>query len=129
VSLHLLDSDTIIDHLRRRPPAQALLRGLYVRGEDLCISDVVLAEVYSGLHELDRSELENLTRNMLYLPTTPEAATQAGIWRYEYRRQGRQLSTQDCLIAATAYVHGAVLVAGNLRDFPMPELSVLPLEK
>jgi len=129
VSLHLLDSDTIIDYLVRRPPAISLLRRLDEQGETLCVCDVVLTEAHSGFSEQARAEAEGFFASLRYLPTGPEAAIQAGMWRYQYRRQGRQLSTQDCLIAATAYLHGAVLVTGNLRDFPMPEITVLPLDK
>jgi predicted nucleic acid-binding protein len=40
-----------------------------------------------------------------------------------------QLSTTDCLIAAIAVEHQAQLVTGNRRDFPMPEITVVPLPR
>src|SRR5579875_2105095 len=92
VSLHLLDSDTIIDYLVRRPPAISLLRRLDEQGETLCVCDVVLTEAHSGFSEQARAEAEGFFASLRYLPTGPEAAIQAGMWRYQYRRQGRQLS-------------------------------------
>ena len=129
MTLYLLDADCIIDHLRMRPPARAMVHRLDAQGDELCTSDVVLTEVYSGLYEPDRPAMERLLVGLRYLPTNARAAIQAGVWRYQYRRIGRQLATTDCLIAATAYIHGAVLVTGNLRDFPMPEIAVLPLDE
>jgi predicted nucleic acid-binding protein len=125
----LLDTDAIIDYLRRRSPALALLGNLYARGDDLCVSDVVVAEVYSGVHENIRPRVERLIDSLQFLVTSPEVAVQAGEWRYEYRRGGRQLGVADCLIAATAHAHAATVVTGNVRDFPMPEVVVLELPK
>jgi predicted nucleic acid-binding protein len=61
-----------------------------------------------------------------FLETTESAAKQAGVWRYAYARQGRQIAITDALIAATAYLNQATIVTGNIRDYPMPEVSLLP---
>ncbi|HTE86402.1 MAG TPA: type II toxin-antitoxin system VapC family toxin [Dehalococcoidia bacterium] len=125
----MLDSDCLIDFLKARPPAVSLLCRLYAQGDDLCVTDVVLAEVYSGLHEPDRSDAEEFMSRLEFLPTRPPTAVQAGIWRYQYARSGRQLGVADCLIAATAHAHSAVIVTGNVRDFPMPEVTLQQLPK
>jgi predicted nucleic acid-binding protein len=31
----------------------------------------------------------------------------------------------DCLIAATVFVEGAALATGNVKDYPMPEITVI----
>jgi predicted nucleic acid-binding protein len=63
----------------------------------------------------------------IYLDTDATAARLAGEWRYAYRRQGVQLQTSDVLVAATSLQHGAILVTGNVRHYPMPALSILRL--
>jgi predicted nucleic acid-binding protein len=35
----------------------------------------------------------------------------------------------DMLIAATAVAHGATVVTANIRDFPVPEVSLLQLPR
>jgi predicted nucleic acid-binding protein len=101
-------------HLRRPRAAQSLPRRLHAQGEDLCVCDVVVAEIYSGPHAPDRARAtEELLLSLGYLRTSPEAATQAGVWRYRYAREGRALATTDCLVAATAHACGATLVTGN----------------
>jgi predicted nucleic acid-binding protein len=126
---YLLDSDCIIDYLLGQPPAVSLLQGLHSQGDDLCTCDIVLAELYSGLRPEHRDTAERFLSTLLFLPTDAPIAQQAGAWRYHYRSQGIQLSTTDCLIAATAHAHGAQVVTGNTKDFPMPELTILTLPK
>jgi predicted nucleic acid-binding protein len=59
---------------------------------------------------------------------TKEIAQQAGTWRQEYKKQGRQFSTPDTVIAATAYLKNCTLVTKNAKDYPMPQLQVYPWE-
>ncbi len=126
---YLLDADTVIDLLARRPAAVELLSRLDALRDELCVCDVVLAELYSGLSDRERTEAVEFVPGLRFLPTYAEAGIQAGAWRYLYARQGRQLATTDCRIAATAHAHGATLITGNVRDFPQPEISLLQLPK
>lgn len=126
---HLLDTDTIIDVLAGFPSTVAFVEQLEAQGHQLCTCDVVVAEVITGLRPQDQARGERLLGALDYLPTSREAAQQAGQWRGSYRHQGMQLATTDCLIAAVAHAHSAQVVTGNVRDFPMPELTVLPLPR
>ena len=125
----LLDTDAVIDYLRGFPGSVALLRDLHQRGDLLCICDVVIAEVYTGLGPRDRTKAEDLLDTCQFLHTSREAAKQAGEWRYFYARQGITLSTADALVAATAHAHAATIVTGNMDDYPMKEASKLPLPR
>jgi hypothetical protein len=129
MTLHLLDTDAVIDLLYDIQDTLLLVRGLGDHGETLCTCDVVLGEVMSGLHPHERARANDLLDGLLYLATTPAAARQAGEWRYAYARRGQQLAMTDCLIAVTAADHTAVIVTGNTRDFPMPEVTLLPLPR
>ena len=122
---YLLDSDTVIGVLRGASAATRLLDDLYRQGDTLCTCAVVIAEVYTGLRPVDVQQGDELLRPMRFLTSAPEIGRQAGLWRYEFARQGLQLSAPDCLIAATAYHHRSTLVTGNTRHFPMTELAML----
>ena len=125
----LFDTDSIIDFLYGVPTTVALLQQLEAQGNQLCTCDVVVAEVYAGLLPQHRAAGERLLAAFEYLPTSRLAAQQAGEWRSAYRSQGVQPATTDCLIAAVAHEHGGQLVTANLSDFPMPEITVLPLPR
>jgi tRNA(fMet)-specific endonuclease VapC len=129
VALHLLDADAVIDLLYDVRLSVALVRSLFDQRDALCTCDVVVAEVFSGLREEHEAAAEQLFGSLAYLPTTMAAARQAGAWRHQYLRQGRTYATTDCLIAAVAVAHRASLVTGNLRDFPMPELTIISLPR
>ena len=121
----MLDTDSVIDYLAGQPDTTTLLRRLDSQGETLCVCDVVIAEVYAGLLQRDWVRGQTFLAGMTFLPTSAAIAQQAGEWRLSFARRGISLATTDCLIAATAYGHHAMVVTGNAKDFPMQELRVL----
>jgi predicted nucleic acid-binding protein len=129
MSYHLLDSDAVIDLLKGIAASATLLRNLRNDGHVLATSSVVIAEVWSGLAPADQQTGEEFLDALVFLPTSPTAGRQAGEWRYAYARQGVAVSLTDALIAATARQHNAVLVTGNVRDFPMPDVRLLPIPR
>ena len=78
-----------------------------------------------------RPEEETGTRTFLdglvIIPVTYETAEIAG--RFKKRTTSRRLELADCLIAATAFVEGATLATGNVKDYPMQEITVLNARK
>ena len=129
MALYLLDSDVVINYIARVPLTVAMIDELYQRGDRLCTCDVVIAEVYSGMRPERERVTSGLLAGMEYLETSPGIATQAGRWRYDFSRQGRSLATTDVLIAATGLAYGATVITGNVRDYPMAEVSLLPLPR
>lgn len=129
MTLALLDTDAIIDYLKGVASTIAFIQGLNQQGHQLCVCAVVECEVYTGLPPQNRGEAAQHMDAMEFLPTPRRTARSAGDWRGAYRSQGIQLSTTDCLIAAVAVEHDAILVTANLRHFPMPELTLQPLPR
>lgn len=129
MSLHLLDSDSVIDFFAGFAPTVSLLNSLVAQGDKLCVCDIVMAEVYSGLSPADRDRRGAFLAALRFLPTSSAAARQAGAWRYAFARRGQPLATTDCVIAAVAHAHSATLVTGNIRHFPMEEIVILPLPR
>ena len=129
VALYLLDTDAVIHFFKRFPSSVELIQQLFQQGENLCTCAVVMAVVYAGLNPIERGRGEELLGSLRFFAASPGAARQAGLWRYAFARQGVQLATTDCLIAAIAHERGATLVTGNMDDYPMPELRRLPLPR
>jgi predicted nucleic acid-binding protein len=128
---HLLDTDTIIDALKLVRSTLDFLEDLSRRGDTLCTNDIVLCEVYAGLHPQDVPAAEQFLATLTYLPTSATAARVAGGWKYRYARQGQTLSHTDCLNAACAQEHQATVITGNVRDYPMLAAgsTLLPLPR
>lgn len=129
VTLYLLDTDAVIDFFKGFPSTVELIQNLFRQSETLCTCAVVVAEVYAGLNPSERERGQELLGSLRFFPTSPEAAAQAGLWRYAFARQGVPLATTDCLIAAIAHAHRATLITGNTDDYPMPELRRMPLPR
>jgi predicted nucleic acid-binding protein len=96
---------------------------------DYSTCSIVAAEFETGLDPALLPRIEPYLEGLTYLQTSRIAARQAGRWRYEFRRRGVTLALTDCLIAATAHEHGAQIVTGNVRDYPMPGVTVLALPR
>jgi len=72
------------------------------------------------------SEATNaLLDGLVILPVTRAVADLAGSFKQRDRHRRRTLELADCLIAATAALEGATLATGNVRDYPMPEITLL----
>jgi predicted nucleic acid-binding protein len=57
------------------------------------------------------------------LDVTRDVAEKAG--QYKRNTKARQLELDDCLVAATASIHKAVLATGNRKHYPMTDIKVL----
>lgn len=127
LSLYLLDSTTLIAHLRGDAAATDLLLDLLAANHSLGTSCVNIAEVERGIRPKERKAVTALLSRLQYLETTREVAIRAGLYQAEFDKRGRTIHTADALIAGTARVHDAVLVTDNVRDFPMRDIRVEPL--
>jgi predicted nucleic acid-binding protein len=79
-------------------------------------------EIVRGLRPSETKSVLELFTGLVVLPIGKSAGWQAGEWRREFAAKGVTLWQADCLIAATALAHGATLVTGTPKDFPMPGL-------
>ena len=68
---YLLDTDAVIDYLAGIPGSVSLIQSLHNRGESLCVSDVVIAEVYAGLRPQHRDKARKLLMACSFLSTSP----------------------------------------------------------
>lgn len=118
----VLDSDVLIDLLRGRASARTFLLEVTTQLVPCC-SVISVAEIFAGLRPGEREPTVALLDSLLVLPVTRSIAELAGVFRG--RARARQLELADCLIAATAVVEGASLATGNVRDYPMPELTIV----
>ncbi len=123
----LLDTSVLIDLLRARAVRRVLVADLVHSGHTLVISTINLAEVYSGMRVHEQAATDAFLARFPCLPVTATIARRAGLLRGAFARVGQTLTLSDMLIAATTLEHGCTLATDNRRDFPIPELQLLPL--
>lgn len=123
---YLLDATVLIDISKDHEPISSMIHQWLADLVEVGVCGVVVAEFFAGLRPEQQPRWATFVERLAYWELTPHVAIQAGIYRYTYARRGTTLATTDAIIAATAVSVGATLVTGNVKDFPMPELSLLP---
>jgi len=119
VSAFLVDSDIVISYTKRQPSARALLE-VVIREDDApvsAISAITAFEVLQGLRHPEKPVIRRLLDSFRCLPVTEQTAHLAATLVRRQRERGHKLDMGDALIAATALIHGLVLVTGNRRHF------------
>jgi predicted nucleic acid-binding protein len=92
------------------------------------VCPINVAEFYAGIDAQHRPVRDLFFASLHYWSISQRAAIQAGQWRYQFARQGVQLPTTDTLVAAVADEQQAIIITGNVKDYPMG-VQLLPLTK
>jgi predicted nucleic acid-binding protein len=120
----IVDSSFVIDHLLGDAGAIARWAKVFGSGERPFVTEIVVCEVRAGLREADEHHFLAFLRPIEFVQPGPDAAVQAGRWRYAAHRRGRQLSLADGLIAAAAESLHAAVLTRNVRDFSLTPVRV-----
>ncbi len=124
---YLLDTTVLIDVSHHVEPVSSQVREWLDGPDEVGVCDVNVAEFFSGLKSDERSFWQPFIYELRYWPIAREVAVQAGVYRYSLGREGRTISVPDALVAAAAFHVGATLVTNNVKDYPMPRLTVFRL--
>ena len=126
---YLLDTTALIDYAKGWEPARSTILAL-LEGQDMVgVCAVSVAEFVAALPPAQRAEWVPFFTSLTTWDITREDGFQAGIWLYDYGRQGITLSPTDTLIAAVAVRVQATLVTDNIKHYPMPEVHTLSPRK
>lgn len=122
---YLIDTDWVIDHFNRVGKTTRRLKELAPQG--LALSVISLAELYEGVYysrDPIRSEIilrEFLVPDLAVLGIDEEICRIFGKERGRLRRQGKNISDLDLLIASTCLRYDLILLSNNRRHFEMVE--------
>lgn len=85
---------------------------------------ISVEEIWRGLRPGEETAVRRFFRAVRLAPIGVAEGELAGTWRRSYAEQGITLHQADCLIAAAALGIEATLATANVKDFPMPEITV-----
>jgi predicted nucleic acid-binding protein len=118
VSKILVDTDVLIDYLRGREEAVALITST---DQTILISSLSIAELYAGIKGDDEEKtLEEFLGTLTVISVTSSLAKAAGRYRKQYMKS-HSVGLADAVIAATAMQEGASLKTLNIKHYPMME--------
>ena len=115
----LIDTDILINFLRGDVRSKELLLSLAEESSIYC-SVITVAEIHAGMRAHEREKTKELIDSLNIAEVSLEIAEKAG--KYKRDERGYALELDDCLLAATAFVKGAVLVTGNVKHYPMQDI-------
>lgn len=124
---YLLDTDALIDFSKGAEPATSLILSWIDGSDTVAVCPITVAEFFAGLTREQAAHWEQFVAALDYWEISRGAAVRAGQERYALARTGRSTTTTDMLLAAVARECDATLVTGNVKDFPLSDLSLLPL--
>jgi tRNA(fMet)-specific endonuclease VapC len=126
--IYLLDTDTCIAVLRKKPHALAKLQSL--SPDDCGISSITAFELFAGAEKArepkaERAKVEQFFSIVDVLDFEEAAAAHAAVIRATLERVGTPIGPYDLLIAGHALALGVVLATGNADEFKrVPDLRI-----
>jgi len=120
----LLDTDIVIDFLRRRDYARKLLENWAGKGL-LAISTLTHLEIYQGMKSSEEKATNVFLDGLVPVAVDVYIARQAGRRIGELRSKGVTVGIVDAIIAATALQVSAPLLTNNVEHYPFTDLKVV----
>jgi predicted nucleic acid-binding protein len=123
MSKYLLDSDTIIWHLRGRKEITEMLKDLQRSGLPAC-STISVLEVQLGVKTKDEEGKTNrFFESLKIFDVDRDIAKIAAQLIREYKAKGVTMDIPDSIIASTCILHDLILVTYNRKHYPISELK------
>lgn len=115
----LADTDVLINFLRENHAVKEYLESV-VNDSVVYCSAITVAEICVGMRESEREKTTNLIDSLNIVDVTRSISEKAGAYKRDEKRQILELD--DCIIAATAFEKGAMLVTCNGKHYPMQDI-------
>ena len=125
-----VDTSTWIDYFRGKETVETLYLSVLVSEDaDICVSGIVLAEILQGIpSDKEHEKVSRYLDGLIYLPMSkPSYAISADIYRKAKAHGHAIRSTMDCLIAACAIEHSALLLQNDKDYLTIAKFSPLKL--
>ena len=120
----LIDTDIVIDFLRRREYARKLLERWAGEGL-LAISTITHLEIYHGMKAGEEAGTNAFLDGLTTVSVDVTIARRAGKILGEARAKGITTGMADSIIAATALQLGAPLLTNNVEHYLFPGIKVM----
>ncbi|MDD5189476.1 MAG: type II toxin-antitoxin system VapC family toxin [Dehalococcoidales bacterium] len=120
----LIDTDVLIDFLRNRPYAVALLNKYAINGL-LAVSTLTHLEIYQGMRPNEETDTTEFLDGLTTIEVTTSIARIAGKTLKTLRARGTTIGVVDAVIAATAQELDVPLLTNNIAHYPFPHLKIV----
>ena len=123
-SSFLIDSDILIDHLRKEKNALHFLGREIENDSLLFVSVISRVEIYAGMRKGEEDIVKSLFVMLAPVDVDAMIADRAGAYLRKFGKS-HALNIGDSLIAATAREMELRLVTRNVKHYPMQDIEIL----
>ena len=120
----LIDSDILIDHLRKEKKALDFLDTEIENGSILFLSVISRAEIYAGLRKGEEEIISSLFEIITPVNVDTAIADKTGEYLRKFGKT-HALNIGDAIIAATTSEMKLTLATRNVKHYPMKDIIVL----
>jgi len=120
----LVDTDIIIDYLRRREYALELLTR-WAEGGLLAVSGITHFEVFAGMKIGEEPATSAFLDGIVSVAIDVPIARHAGEMSGRLRAKGMTVGMADCIIAASAILLSVPLLTNNVAHYPFSGLELV----
>lgn len=122
--MHILDTDIVVWIMREEKRIIQAVDEI-VKKDKTGISTVTIAEIYKNIFTSEISKFDDFLRFQEIFSVSIEIAKQSGLYWQKYHTRLKNLSLNDCMVAATAEDQRAIVFTLNTRHFPMKDIRVI----
>lgn len=125
----VVDTDIIIDYLKKRQPGAELLKKAYLKYK-IHVTSITVYELLYGIQKSGKTALiDRLLKYVTIIPLDEAAARKSAILHYTLKSKGMDIGVKDSFIVGICEAHNIPLLTRNIRHFNrIPALKLISLE-
>lgn len=120
----LIDSDVLVDHLRKERKALDFLTAEIEKDSLLFVSVISRTEILAGMRSGEENAVKSLFELMTPIDIDVTIADKAGEYLRKFSKS-HALNIGDAIIAATSHEMTLKLVTKNVKHFPMKDIEIV----
>ena len=120
----LIDSDVLIDHLRKEKQALRFLAAELEKNSLIFVSVISRVEILAGIRKGEDAIINSLFEILTPVNVDISIADRAGEYLRKYSRS-HSMSIGDALIAATSKEMSLTLITRNVKHYPMKDITII----
>ena len=120
----LIDSDVLIDHLRKEKQALRFLAAELEKNSLIFVSVISRVEILAGIRKGEDAIVNSLFEILIPVNVDISIADRAGEYLRKYSRS-HSMSIGDALIAATSKEMSLTLITRNVKHYPMQDITII----
>ena len=120
----LIDSDVLIDHLRKEKQALRFLAAELEKNSLIFVSVISRVEILAGIRKGEDAIVNSLFEILTPVNVDISIADRAGEYLRKYSRS-HSMSIGDALIAATSKEMSLTLITRNVKHYPMKDIAII----